>query len=64
LLVAAALGGAWFMTGEGMILLVGIVAVFRGATKSADAPPDRIAFGSFLILVAGLSALACVRGQN
>jgi Zn-dependent protease len=60
-LVTVALGAAWLLTGETMILLVAIVALLRCAATPKHAPPDRTAFAMFLFLVASLSALACVR---
>lgn len=62
LLITAALGIAWFLTGEGLILIVAVVAVYRSATKAKEVPPDRAAFAMFLLLIASLSSLVCVRG--
>lgn len=61
LLVTAALGTAWFLSGEALILLVAIVALCRSLTKPPDAPPDRIALATFVLLVGSLSLLVCVR---
>jgi Zn-dependent protease len=61
-LVTAALGGAWLLTGESLILLVAIAALLRSAATPKDAQPDRPAFAMFVFLIASLSALACVRG--
>jgi Zn-dependent protease len=62
LLITAALGIAWFLTGEAMILLVAIAALYQAVTKAKEAQPDRVAFATFLLLIASLSALVCVRG--
>jgi Zn-dependent protease len=64
LLITAALGGAWFLTGETMILLVAIVALYQSVTKPRDAQADRTTFIEFLLLIASLSSLVCVRGAN
>lgn len=42
-------------------LLVAIVAMIRAIAKPKDAPADRTTCLLFLLLIAGLSALACVR---
>ena len=47
-----------------MILLVAIVALYQSVTKPKDAQPDRAAFLLFLLLIASLSALVCVRGTT
>jgi Zn-dependent protease len=52
-LAAAAAGGAWAITGDGLVLLVLIVAILRALSGGADAPEDRGA----LVLYGG-SALA------
>jgi len=64
LLTTVALCGAWFLSGESMLLLVAIVALFRSLAKPKDAQPDRVAFILFLLLIASLSALVCVRGTT
>jgi Zn-dependent protease len=61
LLVTAALGIAWFFTGEGLILIVAIVALYRSVTKAKGTLPDRAALAMFLLLIASLSLLVCVR---
>ena len=64
LLVTAALGGAWFLTNEGMLMLVAIVALYRSVTKSKDAQADRIVFALFLLLIASLSTLVTISGTK
>jgi hypothetical protein len=64
MLITAALGGAWFLSGEALILLVAIAALYQSATKPKDARPDTTAFAMFLLLIASLSALVCVRGTS
>ncbi len=61
LLVTAALGAAWLLTGEAMLMLVAIVAIWRSITTPKDSQADRLAFATFLFLIASLSALVCVR---
>lgn len=61
MLITAALGGAWFLTAEPMLLLVGIVGFFRWIAKPGDIPPNRPAFATFLALIGTLSVLVCVR---
>lgn len=57
--VTGTLGAAWFATGEGLLILVGLAAAFR--TWSGDAPEegDGTAFAEFLFLVVALAGL-CV----
>lgn len=62
LLTTAALGLAWCLSGEPMLLLVGVAALFNAATKPKDAPSDQGALYLFLLLIASLSALVSVRG--
>jgi Zn-dependent protease len=64
LMVAGAFGTAWFVTAEGLLLLIAIVAMVRSLSKPADAAADRISFASFIVLIASLSALACVRAPG
>ena len=61
-LITMALGGAWLLAGEPMILLVGMAALYQAARKPHEAQADRGAFYLFLVLIASLSALVCVRG--
>ena len=44
LLITAAVGSAWFLSHESMILLVAIVAFFQSLAKPKDAEGDRVAF--------------------
>ena len=64
LLTTAALGTAWFLTDENMVLLVAIVALFQALAKRKDVQPDRTAFLLFLLLVASLSSLLYVCGRG
>ncbi len=64
MLITAALGTAWFLTGENMLMLVAMVALYRSVTKPQDAQADRAAFVLFLVLIASLSALVCVGGMK
>jgi len=58
LAVAASFGCAWFLTGEGIVALIGVVAVFR-AFAGADLPPrgDHGVLGRFIWLVAAFSTM-------
>jgi Zn-dependent protease len=64
LLTTAAFGGAWYLTGDRLILIIAAVAFFRSVTKPKDTPPDRVAFLLFLLLIAGLSGLMYVCGTT
>ncbi len=54
--VVAALGGGWFLTGSGLLLLVGAVAVWRALQRQAG-PGDRRALATFVVLIAALGWL-------
>ena len=54
---AAAAGGAWALTGDGLVLLVLIVAVIRAMSGGAGAPEDR---GALLLYGGTALALAAI----
>lgn len=58
-LAAAAVGVAWFVTADGILILIGIVAAMRAA---GDAPetPDNIALAQFVSLIFLLAAFAAI----
>ena len=58
ILAAAALGAAWFLTREGLLALLALVAAFRALGRDAPAEGDRTAILQYLVLTAALSALA------
>ena len=55
----AALGAAWFLTGDGLLFLVGLVAVARALGEGAE-KPDQVALAQYVFLVAALAALSSV----
>jgi Zn-dependent protease len=57
MLVTMAFGCAWYLTEDGLYLLLAVVGLWNTATKPRDAKGDRIAFIQFLLLIALLSAL-------
>ena len=57
--VAAAFFAAFFLTGQGLLIAIGAVAVFR-AFQPAVTEPDYDAFGTFLVLIAALSWLSII----
>ena len=61
LLVAGALGGAWFVTSDGLVFLVAVVALVRAVAKSQEDEPDTTTLVQFLVLIAALAALATVK---
>jgi Zn-dependent protease len=54
-LAAAALAAAWMITGDGVVLLVLIVAGFRALTPSVPVEPDRGALAWFAFVALGLA---------
>jgi Zn-dependent protease len=60
-LVVAAIGVAWFVTHEGMLGLLLIVAGFTAATGRPAERADGAALGKYLFLLAALSGLSAIR---
>ncbi|MFY9823468.1 MAG: site-2 protease family protein [Thermoanaerobaculia bacterium] len=57
-LAAAGLGVAWFLTKEGLLIILALTTVFRALGRDAPAEGDRTAILQYLVLIAALSALA------
>ncbi len=57
--ITAAMFAAWFLTAEGLLILLAIVGVVR-CMQTAPESGDRRAFAEFLFLLAALSALAAI----
>ena len=57
----AAIGAAWFLTAEGILLLLLIAGVIRVVQKDAPTEPDRRALIEYVVLVAALAALAATK---
>ncbi|QEH32264.1 Peptidase family M50 [Aquisphaera giovannonii] len=57
-LAAAAVATAWALTGDGLLVLITIVAAGRAALSQPAPRPDRGALVHYVLLVATLSALA------
>lgn len=55
---AGAIGAAWFLTSESLLLVLLIGALVRAARKDAPAEPDRRTLLEYVLLVGALSALA------
>lgn len=55
--VTVAMGAAWFVTGEGLLLLVGLAAALRAFGPDAPEEGETAPFVEFLVLVVALSAL-------
>jgi Zn-dependent protease len=58
--VTLALGGAWYATGEGLLVLVGLAAAAQAWGGEAPGEGDRRSFATFLLLVVALSGLCVV----
>jgi Zn-dependent protease len=54
---SAAIGIAWFLSREGLLVLLAIVAVARALGKGASREPDRAILGRYVALIAVLTAL-------
>ncbi len=60
-LLTAALGAAWYATGEALLALIGGVAAVRAFGGTAAVVPDHGALGQFVFLVVALSALTVIQ---
>jgi Zn-dependent protease len=58
--VVAALGVAYYFTSQGLLFLIGIVAVWRAFQKPLATQPDQRALATFLVLIGALSWLAMI----
>jgi Zn-dependent protease len=61
LVLVASVAGAWVVTREGLLLLIGLAASVRAFGGRAADEPDKTALAQFLVLLVALSALAAVR---
>ena len=59
-IVVATVLAAWLATGTGMLVIVGLVAVYRAFEKDAAPAPNHRALGEFVFLVVTLSLLASI----
>ena len=59
-LAAAVIGAAWFLTGENLLLLLGLVAAGSAAVGEAAPSPNHKAFYTYSLLVGALSWLAAL----
>jgi Zn-dependent protease len=57
IIVTGAMGAAWLVTGEGLLLLVGLAAALRAWGADAPEEGEATAFVQFLMLVVALSGL-------
>jgi len=58
--IAAVMGGMWLLTTEGLLVLLGIVAVMRAFARGDAVESDRIAMWEFAFLVASLSLMCTI----
>jgi hypothetical protein len=56
-LAIGAIAIAYLLTNQRMLVIVGIVAVWRAVQKE-QGPGDRVAFGTYVMLIGALSWLA------
>lgn len=64
LTILAAAGIAWWLTGEVMLGLVTLGAIYRLFTKDAAREPDNVGMAQFLGLIAALSAVAMLAERH
>ncbi|MFN0134732.1 MAG: site-2 protease family protein [Phycisphaerae bacterium] len=58
--VALAFVGAWMATGDGLLLLLALVAIGVAVASAPATEPDYPAFLTFLVLIASLSAISAL----
>jgi Zn-dependent protease len=56
-LAAVAIAAAWFLTAEGLLLLLLVAGCFQALQVGAPAKPDRVGLIQYVVLVAVLSAM-------
>ena len=59
--ITVLLAALWFLTREGLLLLLLLIAGFRAFAAEAGSPGDRVAFTQFVVLLAALSALTLIQ---
>lgn len=59
-MVCATLAAMWFVSAEGLLLLLFVLAVARAFGSDAPAVADRLAFAQFVLLVTVLSAMTMI----
>jgi len=64
LIILAAAGILWWVTGEVMLGLVTLGAAYRIFTKDAAQEPDNVGMAQFLGLLAALSAVAILAARH
>jgi Zn-dependent protease len=57
--LVSAVGVAWFVSAEGLLLLIGVIALLRLRGEAPD-KPDQVALGQFVFLIVALTALAAL----
>jgi Zn-dependent protease len=60
-LAAATVGGAWYLTHDGLLMLVGIVCVYRAATDRSEKDGNWKAAITYILLVIALTAVSVAR---
>jgi Zn-dependent protease len=63
-IVVVAIGIAFWLTRERMLLLIGVIAIYRTFDKDAPAERDRATLGTFIVLIAALSWLSSIRALS
>jgi Zn-dependent protease len=58
---AAAIGAMWFLSAEGLLLLLLLAAVFRAFERNTPAEPDRLGLFQYVFLILALSGLCMVQ---
>ena len=64
LIILAAAGGLWWLTGEVMLGLVALGGIYRLFTKDAAQEPDNVGMAQFLGLLAALSVVAMLAERH
>lgn len=60
-LAVATIAGAWFLTAEGLLLLLLIAGFFQAMQRTAPVKPDRTGLIQYMLLIAALSAMCLLQ---
>jgi Zn-dependent protease len=60
---AGAIGLAWFLSQEGLLLIIAIAAAVRALGKKSPEKRDPVAFGQYVFLVAALTMVAAISAR-
>jgi Zn-dependent protease len=63
-LAAATVGGAWYFTSDGLLLIIGIICLYRAVTDKSEKQGNWKAAITYMLLVITLTAVSVLRFQS